>query len=104
MIGKKQALKAKADGIATRSIILVVGNPPKWFDPDDQDRMDIPLIYTEMKRPKPKDCDLLKGIHVQLLQGEGADDKLFASWFVSVRKADPKNVVALDSAGEFYVC
>ena len=104
MIGRKQALKAKANGIATRSIILVVGSPPDWFDPDKQGRMDIPVLYTGMKRPKPSDCDLLEGNHVQLLQGEGVDDKLFASWFVSVRKAEPKNVVALDSAGEFYVC
>lgn len=102
MIGRKEAVEVIVAGKDVKSIILVVGKAPKWFDAATQDGMDIPMVYTGLVRPKPWDCSFAKGQTVQLIHGEMANDRMFAAWYLNLKKHNPKFLVALDSEGEIY--
>lgn len=103
MIGRKEAVEAIVSGANIKSLILVVGKAPKWFDAATQLGMDIPMVYTGLVRPKPWDCSFVEGQTVQLIHGEMANDRMFASWYANVKKHNPEFMLALDGEGELYV-
>ena len=102
MIGDKEAFKHLYDGKLFKSVFVMVGDKPDWFDPKDQD-LSLPMIYTEQNRPKPFDLGFLKGQIVNLIHGKNASDEFFFAWYTHALTLGIKTLVALDSENELYV-
>jgi hypothetical protein len=103
MIGQKQVLEYLMAGGQVRSVFLLVGEKPEWFDPKKQEDMTMPMIYTEKRNPQPIDLKFLEGQNIQLIHGKNASDELFAAWYIHTLQLKAKTLVALDSAGDIYV-
>ena len=103
MIGQKQVLEYLMAGGQVRSVFLLVGDKPEWFDPKNQEDMTIPSIYTEKRNPQPLDLNFLEGQNIQLIHAKNASDELFAEWYIHTLQLKVKTLVALDSAGDIYV-
>jgi len=103
MIGQKQMLEYLMAGCQVRSVFLLVGDKPEWFDPKNQEDMTIPSIYTEKRNPQPLDLNFLEGQNIQLIHAKNASDELFAAWYIHTHQLKAKTLVALDSAGDIYV-
>jgi hypothetical protein len=103
MIGQKQVLEYLMAGGQVRSVFLLVGEKPEWFDPTKQEDMTMPMIYTEKRNPQPIDLKFLEGQNIQLIHGKNASDELFAAWYIHTLQLKAKTLVALDSAGDIYV-
>lgn len=102
MIGHIQTLSLLKAKKSLKTVFIIVGTKPKWFDGEHQG--DSPVIYTERTRPKHNEFEYLRGQFVQLLHGEDASDELFAKWFTVVMNAKPKKLFAIDSEKEIFVC
>lgn len=102
MIGQKEAFEYLADGNNFKSVYVMVGDKPSWFNPKDQD-LALPSIYTQKRKPQPIDLLFLKGQKIQLIHAKNASDELFASWYIHLVNLKPKWLVAIDSAEEFHV-
>lgn len=103
MIGQKQVLKYLMNGGVVKSVFLLVGEKPDWFDPEKQEDMSMPMIYTHKRKPQPLDLKFLKGQNIQLIHARNASDELFASWYIHTHQLNAKTLVAMDSVGEIYV-
>jgi hypothetical protein len=103
MIGQREVLKYLMDGGQVKSVFLMVGEKPSWFDPKNQDDMSMPMIYTKKRNPQPVDLNFLKGQNVQLIHAKNATDELFAAWYIHTLELSPKTLVALDSDGAIHV-
>ena len=103
MIGQKQVLKYLMDGGQVKSVFLMVGEKPDWFDPKDKFDITMPSIYTEKRYPQPLDLNFLEGQNIQLIHAKNASDELFAAWYIHTHQLNAKTLVALDSAGDIYV-
>jgi hypothetical protein len=103
MIGQKEVLEYLMAGGQVRSVFLLVGEKPEWFDPKNQEDMSMPMIYTEKRNPQPIDLKFLEGQNIQLIHAKNASDELFAAWYIHTHQLKAKTLVALDSAGDIYV-
>jgi hypothetical protein len=103
MIGQKQVLEYLMDGGQVKSVFLMVGEKPDWFDPKDKFDITMPSIYTEKRYPQPLDLNFLEGQNIQLIHAKNASDELFAAWYIHTHQLNAKTLVALDSAGDIYV-
>jgi hypothetical protein len=90
-------------GGQVKSVFLLVGEKPHWFDPKKQHDMSMPMIYTEKRNPQPIDLKFLEGQNIQLIHAKNATDELFAAWYIHTHQLKAKTLVALDSDGEIYV-
>jgi hypothetical protein len=90
-------------GGQVKSVFLLVGEKPEWFDATKQEDMTMPMIYTEKRNPQPIDLKFLEGQNIQLIHGKNASDELFAAWYIHTLQLKAKTLVALDSAGDIYV-
>jgi hypothetical protein len=90
-------------GGQVRSVFLLVGDKPEWFDPKNQEDMTIPSIYTEKRNPQPLDLNFLEGQNIQLIHAKNASDELFAAWYIHTHQLKAKTLISLDSAGDIYV-
>lgn len=102
MIGDIEAFRHLYDGNHFKSVIVVVGDKPDWYDPKDQD-FDIPLIYTEQTNPNKLHLKYLKDQKLQLIHGKNASDEFFFAWYTHALTLGLKTLVALDSENEIYV-
>lgn len=102
MIGDKEAFRYLFEGNKLKSVFVMVGDAPDWFNPKDQD-LDLPMIYTEKNRPKPYDLAFLKDQNVHLIHAKNASDKFFYDWYTHLSTLGIKTLVALDSENELYV-
>ena len=103
MIGQKEVLEYLKDGGQVKSVFLLVGEKPDWFDPKDKFDITMPSIYTEKRYPQPLDLKFLEGQNIQLIHAKNASDELFAAWYIHTHQLNAKTLVALDSAGDIYV-
>jgi hypothetical protein len=103
MIGQKQVLEYLMGGGQVKSVFLMVGEKPDWFDPKDKFDITMPSIYTEKRYPQPLDLKFLEGQNIQLIHAKNASDELFAAWYIHTHQLNAKTLVALDSAGDIYV-
>jgi hypothetical protein len=103
MIGQKEVLEYLMDGGQVKSVFLMVGEKPDWFDPKDKYDITMPSIYTEKRSPQPLDLNFLEGQNIQLIHAKNASDELFAAWYIHTLQLKAKTLVALDSAGDIYV-
>ena len=103
MIGQKEVLEYLMDGGQVKSVFLMVGEKPDWFDPKDKYDITMPSIYTEKRSPQPLDLNFLEGQNIQLIHAKNASDELFAAWYIHTLQLKVKTLVALDSAGDIYV-
>lgn len=103
MIGQREVLEYLKDGGQVKSVFLLVGEKPDWFDPKKQDDMSMPMIYTEKRSPQPIDLKFLKGLNIQLVHARNASDELFAAWYIHTHQLEAKTLVALDSDGAIHV-
>jgi hypothetical protein len=103
MIGQNEVLEYLKAGGQVKSVFLLVGEKPNWFDPKKQVDLTMPMIYTGKRKPQPLDLKFLKGKNIQLIHAKKASDELFASWYIHTHQLGLKSLVALDSAGEIYV-
>jgi hypothetical protein len=103
MIGQKEVLEYLMDGGQVKSVFLLVGEKPSWFDPKKQDDLSMPMIYTEKRIPQPIDLKFLQGQNIQLIHAKNASDELFASWYIHTHQLKAKTIVALDSDGVIHV-
>ena len=103
MIGQKEVLEYLMDGGQVKSVFLMVGDKPDWFDPKDKYDITVPSIYTEKRYPQPLDLNFLEGQNIQLIHAKNASDELFAAWYIHTHQLNAKTLVALDSAGDIYV-
>jgi hypothetical protein len=103
MIGQKQVLEYLMGGGQVKSVFLMVGEKPDWFDPKDKFDITMPSIYTGKRNPQPLDLNFLEGQNIQLIHAKNASDELFAAWYIHTHQLNAKTLVALDSAGDIYV-
>jgi hypothetical protein len=103
MIGQKEVLEYLMDGGQVKSVFLMVGEKPDWFDPKDKFDITMPSIYTGKRKPQPLDLNFLDGQNIQLIHAKNASDELFAAWYIHTHQLNAKTLVALDSAGDIYV-
>jgi hypothetical protein len=102
MIGHNFTIDLILQNFPIKSVMIIVGEAPKEFGRENQ-ILEIPTIYTELKRPKPYDLEFAKDNLIQLIHGKNASDELFAAWYIHTLQLNPKTLIALDSAGEIYV-
>lgn len=103
MIGQNELLKHLMNGGQVKSVFLLVGKKPDWFDPKKQEDMTMPMIYTGNRNPQPLDLKFLKGQNIQLIHAKNASDELFARWYIHTHQLQSKTLVALDSDGVIHV-
>lgn len=103
MIGQNEVLEYLKAGNQVKSVFLLVGEKPDWFDPKKQDDMSMPMIYTEKRNPQPIDLKFLAGQNIQLIHARNASDELFAAWYIHTHQLKAKTLVALDSDGAIHV-
>lgn len=103
MIGQKEVLEYLIAGGQVKSVFLLVGEKPDWFDPKKQNDMSMPMIYTEKRNPQPIDLKFLAGQNIQLIHVKNASDELFAAWYIHTHQLKAKTLVALDSDGAIHV-
>jgi len=102
MIGEKEAFLHLYRGNNFKGIFLIVGDKPRWFNPNDQD-FSMPSIFTEQNRPKPYDCGFFKDQTIHLIQSKTASDEFFFTWYTHMLTLKTKTLLALDSENELYV-
>jgi hypothetical protein len=103
MIGQKEVLEYLMDGGQVKSVFLMVGDKPDWFDPKDKYDITVPSIYTEKRYPQPLDLNFLEGQNIQLIHAKNASDEFFAAWYIHTHQLKAKTLISLDSAGDIYV-
>ena len=104
MIGHRQVIEARQQGLRPRTVELVIGPAPvvryPWQDPETllADGA-MPSVYTDGDSPELADLRFLVGLRVSILPRECSTD-LWMRWWFAVQAARPLLLASIDPETE----